>query len=93
MDGSEALKANSETAKDLKYELLLVRNVHIMLTINLWISTGLMNGTIGTIIDILYKEKPEHTSLPTVILVSFDKYNGPTLINLEGVSVVPIIPI
>ncbi len=43
--------------------------------------------------DILYKEKPEHTSLPTVILVFFDKYNGLTLINLEGVSVIPIVPI
>ena len=47
----------------------------------------------GTITDILYKEKPEHTSLPTAILVSFDQYHGPTLTNLDGIPVVPIVPI
>jgi len=52
-----------------------------------------VNSAMEIIIDILYKEKPEHISLPTVILVFFDKYNGLTLIKLEGVSIVPIIPI
>jgi len=28
-----------------------------------------------------------------VILVSFDKYNGPTLTNIDGINVVPIVPI
>jgi len=35
MGGSEALKADSKTAKDLEYELLLVRNTCVMLTVNL----------------------------------------------------------
>jgi ATP-dependent exoDNAse (exonuclease V) alpha subunit len=47
----------------------------------------------GTITDILFKKNPEYTSLPAVILVSFDKYNGPTLTNLKNTSVVPIVPI
>ena len=64
-----------------------------MLTANLWIATGLVNGAMGTITDILYKEKPEHTSLPTAILVSFDKYHGPTLTNLDGIPIVLIVPI
>ena len=46
-----------------------------------------------TITDILYKEKPEHTFLPTVILVSFDNYNGPTVTNIDGIKVVHIVPI
>ncbi len=91
--GSEALKADSETVKGLEYELLLARNARVMLTVNLWVSTNLVNSAMEIIIDILYKEKPEHISLPTVILVFFDKYNGLTLIKLEGVSIVPIIPI
>ncbi len=47
----------------------------------------------GTITDILYKEKPEHTSLPTAILVSFDQYHGPTLTSLDEILIVPIVPI
>ncbi|GBC31310.2 ATP-dependent DNA helicase PIF1-like [Rhizophagus irregularis DAOM 181602=DAOM 197198] len=91
--GPEASKADSETAKGLESELLLARNTRVMLTANLWVGAGLVNGAIGTITDILYKEKAEHTSLPTVILVSFDKYDGPTLTNIEGIPVVPIVPI
>ena len=53
---------------------------------------GLINGVMGTITDILYKEKPEYTSLPAVILVLFE-CNGPTLRNIEGIPVVPIVPI
>ena len=64
-----------------------------MLTANIWVSAGLVNGAMGTITDILYKEKPDFTSLPAVILVSFDKYNGPTLTNVDGINVVPIVPI
>ena len=64
-----------------------------MLIANIWVSAGLVNGAMGTITDILFKEKPEYTSLPAVILVSFDKYNGPTLTNIDGLKVVPIIPI
>jgi hypothetical protein len=91
--GSEASKADSDTAKGLEAELLLARSARVMLTANLWVSTGLVNGAMGTITDILFKEKPEDTSLPTVILVSFDKYHGPTLTKLEGIPVVPITPI
>ena len=64
-----------------------------MLTANIWVPAGLVNGAMGTITDILYKEKPEYTSLPAVILVSFDKYNGPTVTNIDGIKVVPIVPI
>ncbi len=52
-----------------------------------------MNGVIEIIMDILYKEKSEHTFLPTIILVFFNKYNSPTLTNLEEVLVIFIIPI
>jgi len=70
--GSEASKADSDIAKGLEPEILLARNARVMLTANLWVTTDLVNGAMGTITDILYKEKPEHTSLPTAILVSFD---------------------
>ncbi|PKY30575.1 hypothetical protein RhiirB3_486722 [Rhizophagus irregularis] len=74
--GSEASKADSDTAKDLDSGILLARNARIMLTANLWVATGIVNG---------------HTSLPNAILVSFDQYCGPTLTNLDGSAVVPIV--
>ncbi len=43
--------------------------------------------------NILYKEKPEYIALLTIILVVFDKYNRPILINIEGIPVIPIVPI
>ncbi|PKY58425.1 hypothetical protein RhiirA4_480330 [Rhizophagus irregularis] len=64
-----------------------------MLTVNHWIATGLVNSTMGTVTDILFKEKLEQTALPTVVLVAFDNYSGPILTNLEGIPVIPIIPI
>jgi ATP-dependent DNA helicase PIF1 len=91
--GSEASKADYKTAKGLEAELLLCRNARVMLTANIWVAAGLVNRAIGTIMDILFKEKPENTSLPSVVLVSFDKYHGPTLMNLDGIPVVPIVPI
>jgi len=89
--GSKASKADSDTAKGLEPEILLARNARVMLTLNLWIATSLVNDVIGIIIDILYKEKPEHTSLLTAILVSFDQYHDLTLINLDKILVVPIV--
>ncbi|CAB4433959.1 unnamed protein product [Rhizophagus irregularis] len=52
-------------------------------------AAGLINEVMGTITDILYKEKPEYTSLPAVILVLFDSIIG----NIEGIPVVLIVPI
>jgi len=91
--GSEASRADSNTAKGLEAELLLSRNARVMLIANIWISAGLINGAMGTITDILFKEKPKYTFLPAVILVSFNKYNGLTLTNIDGIKVVPIVPI
>ena len=46
----------------------------------------------GTIQDIIFK-KQGPPSLPIAVLINFDKYEGPTISNTEGVKVVPIVPI
>ncbi|GBB84589.1 hypothetical protein RclHR1_11160005 [Rhizophagus clarus] len=91
-DGEPTQSGDYEASK-AESEILLARNARVMLTVNLWVTTGLVNGAMGTVTDILFKEKLEQTALPTVVLVAFDNYNGLTLINLEGIPVVPIIPI
>ena len=55
--GDGASKADSDTAKGLEPELLLTRNARVMLTANIWVSAGLVNGVMRTITDILFKEK------------------------------------
>ncbi len=64
-----------------------------MLTANLWTEVRLVNGSIGTIQDLLFKEDQEPPSLPIAVLIFFDNYTGPTISNLEGERVVPIAPI
>ena len=59
-----------------------------MLTANLWVPAGLLNGTMGTIVDICYLNGTP-PDLPLAVMVQFDKYYGPTLPN----RTVPICPI
>ncbi|GBB94109.1 hypothetical protein RclHR1_22940003 [Rhizophagus clarus] len=88
----EAKKANSDVAKGLEAQLLLAKDACVMLTANIWTRAGLVNGSIGTIEDILFDEQ-KPPSLPIAIFISFEKYEGPTISNSEAVKVVPIIPI
>ena len=48
-----------------------------MLRMNLWVSQGLVNGTIGTIIAILYRGNAGPPSLPEGVVVYVPLYNGP----------------
>ena len=91
--GDEAKKANFETAHRLEAELLLARGARIMLTTNLWTAAGLVNGALGIIQDILYKEDQGPSFLPIVIFISFEKYTGPTIASTEGIEAVPIAPV
>jgi ATP-dependent DNA helicase PIF1 len=90
--GSEAKNADSDTAKGLESQLLLAKGACIMLTANLWTKFGLVNGSIGYVQDIIFeKEGPPY--LPSVIFIKFDNYQGPTIRTLDGIEVVPIIPV
>ena len=60
-----------------------------MLTANLWTEKGLVNGSLGTVENIIFENGPP--SLPTVVFVKFDKYNEPTITNLGRVKVVLIV--
>ena len=59
-----------------------------MLSSNLWVEAGLVNGAMGTVKAICYNSGgPPH--LPIAVMVSFDSYSGPTMHN----GTVPIVPI
>ena len=89
---AEAKKASSEVAKGLKPQLLLSKNIQIMLMANVWTGAGLVNGSMGVIQDIIFEEQGP-PFLPVVVFIKFEKYKRPTITNLEGVKVVPIMPI
>ena len=88
----EAKKASSEMAKGLEAQLLLAKGARIMLTANVWMEGRLVNGSTGVIQDIIFREKGP-PSLPVAVFITFEKYEGPTITNLEGVKVVPVVPI
>ena len=59
-----------------------------MLTSNLWVEMGLVNGAMGTVEAICYlRDKPP--ALPVAVMVWFDHYTGPTVHD----GTVPITPI
>lgn len=90
--GHEAKKTKSDAARGLEAELLLAKSVCVMLTANIWTEASLVNGSMGTIQDIIFKGQGP-SSIPVAVLIKFDKYEGPTISNKEGVKVVPIVPI
>ncbi len=64
-----------------------------MLTTNLLVKHGLFNGSVGTVVDIIYLHgKRPPSSLPDVVMVDFSRYTGPPFLN-EYPTVVPIEPV
>lgn len=55
----------------LENELLLCKGARVMTTRNSWTSGGLVNGTMGTIYDIIWDEGIEDpfTTMPAVITI------------------------
>jgi len=78
--------------KGLESQLLLTKNARVMLRVNLWIEVGLVNSSVGTIRDIVFKEGQGPPSLLIAILIEFDDYTRPAIISAEGNKLVLIIP-
>ena len=60
-----------------------------MLTSNLWVDMGLVNGAMGTVVAICYRNGESPPNLPIAVTVRFDSYSGPTLSD----GTVPITPL
>lgn len=86
--GTHADKGTSEDASGLDPIVSIAHGARIMLTTNLWVETGLVNGAMGTILAICYQHG-QPPDLPTAVMVQFDNYSGPTL-NDNSVPIVPI---
>ena len=65
-DGKEVKRANSDVAKGLEAQILITKGCRIMLASNI---SGLVNGFIGIVQDILFEEQGPLTLHTTVYQV------------------------
>ena len=86
--GANAAKASSDDASGLEAVVCLAKSARVMLTSNLWVDVGLVNGAMGTIEAICYRSGGP-PDLPLAVMVKFDHYSGPTLHD----NTVPITPL
>ena len=93
---SAAKNSSEEDAQGLFPELLLSKDCRLMITCNLLTAFGLVNGTLGTLHDMVWRlEDDPLTSLPCVLWFIPDNYaeNGPCERTPEGQPMIPIIPV
>ncbi len=86
--GANAAKASSDDASGLEAVICLAKSARVMLTSNLWVEVGLVNGAMGTIEAICYRNGGP-PDLPLALMIKFDHYSGPTLHD----GTVPITPL
>ena len=76
-----ATTASSDDACGLQPVTYIAKQARVMLTSNLWQSTGLCNGAAGTVHEILYHEGHQPPDLPLAVLIDFDTYTGPPFLS------------
>ena len=86
--GPNAAKAPADDAGGLEAVVCLANSARVMLTTNLWVDVGLVNGAMGTVRAICYRTGGP-PDLPIAVIVRFDSYSGPTFPD----GTVPIIPL
>ena len=83
--GDNAAKAPADDAGGLEAVVCLAHSARVMLTSNLWVDVGLVNGAMGTI----FYRTGGPPDLPIAVMVRFDSYSGPTFPD----GTVPITPL
>lgn len=87
--GPNAAAGTSDQAEGLEDVIYLAKGARVMLRSNLWTTAGLVNGALGTVVDIVYHrdQAPAPDGPPAVVMVKFDNYTGPTM--ADGTVPVP----
>jgi ATP-dependent DNA helicase PIF1 len=89
--GRGASAATEEEADNLSAEIYVCIGARIMLTTNLWTEIGLVNGSMGSIDDLSWNYGQQTDQLPSVILIRFDSYTGPSFPGCP-IGTVPVFP-
>ena len=88
---NEAKRVSAQEMLGLHPAVLICKGAKVMLTKNLWPSTGFCNGSTGIVIDIIYETNHNPPDLPIAVLVKFDAYCGPSFFDIP--YCVPITPV
>ena len=88
----KGLPCSNPNEEQLQSTILLCADQKVMLCANLWVETGLVNGTCGQVKKIIYNvgEKPPQLSL--FVIVDFPNYIGPPW-DHNNPQNIPILPI
>lgn len=89
--GKNARNDGSEWAMGLTSSVILCEGARVMLRMNLWAETGLVNGAMGTVKEIIYKNNEDVGRVPLAVMVQFDEYSGPSF-DPHIDRLVPIVP-
>jgi len=80
-NSKKAFSCSDDMANGLSNVLYLSLNSRIMLRKNLNVSMGLVNGSLGTVKDIIYPKGCKPPQLPLFVIVRFDDHDGFELLN------------
>ena len=86
--GPNAGKVSADDAGGLEAVVCLAKSARVMLTSNLCVDVGLVNGAMGTVQAICYRTGGP-PDLPIAVMIHFDSYSGPTFPD----GTVPITPL
>ncbi len=89
---TRAKGASSELAKNTPVQIILAVNADIIITKNIWPEAGLINGTFGTIWEVIYAKNTAPPDLPIALLVQIPSFRGKSFID-EVPNIVPIVPV
>ena len=90
--GKGSSTADPDTAGGLLNHIILAVGGKVVLKSKLWQDAGLVNGAQGVVKRILYKPGNAPPQLPDCVLVHFEHYEGPPLIESEP-KLIPITPV
>ncbi|XP_067949483.1 ATP-dependent DNA helicase PIF1-like [Watersipora subatra] len=90
--GRNAHLASSNLACSLQRTGFLSVGLRVMLRANLWVEEGLVNGSIGTVLRIIYCANQGPPALPAFVVCIFLDYTGPTFLP-EHPNSFPVTPI
>jgi hypothetical protein len=78
--GRGSQKAKADDMRGLETSICLARGCRGMITNNLWVEMGIVNGFMGDVRHIIFAEVQAPPSLPIAVIVELDdRYKGPHL--------------
>jgi len=77
-------KSSSESCRRLSKTLCVIYGAKVMLLWNIALQLGLVNGSIGTVIDFIYRNSHRAPMLPYAVIINFPDYKGPPCFSGAG---------